>query len=74
MSLKNNKSLSVNKIIEEAIDMLSATGIPIFEQTERRRERMAMAFLAVAGVTNSWKHAQVRRKTHPQNQRDHHFY
>lgn len=51
ISLKNNnKSASVNKIIEEAIDIISATGIPILEQTERRRERMAMAFLAVAGV------------------------
>ncbi|MDM8558230.1 BsuBI/PstI family type II restriction endonuclease [Candidatus Parabeggiatoa sp. HSG14] len=59
MSLKNNdKSASVKKIIEESIEILDATEIPIFEQTERRRERMAMAFLAVAGVTNSWKKAQ----------------
>jgi len=59
MSLKNHKkSVSVNKIIEEAIDILLAVGIPVLELTERRRERMAMAFLAVAGVTNSWKKAQ----------------
>jgi len=57
--LKNNeKSVSVKKILEEAIDILSATGIPILEQTKRRRERIAMAFLAVAGVTNFWKNAR----------------
>jgi len=59
MSLKNsNKSASVKKIIEEAIGILLAVGIPILELTDRRKERMAMAFLAVAGVTNSWKNAQ----------------
>ncbi|OQY54589.1 MAG: restriction endonuclease [Candidatus Parabeggiatoa sp. nov. 2] len=54
----SKKSASVKKILEEAIDILSLTEIPILEQTERRRERMAMAFLAVAGVTNAWKNAQ----------------
>jgi len=59
MYLKNSqKSAHVRAIIEEAIDILSVMGIPIIEQTERRRERMAMAFLAVAGVTGSWKEVQ----------------
>ncbi|HAI70015.1 MAG TPA: hypothetical protein DCM38_11350, partial [Gammaproteobacteria bacterium] len=59
MYLKNSqKSAHVRAIIEEAIDILSVMGVPIIEQTERRRERMAMAFLAVAGVTGSWKEVQ----------------
>jgi len=57
--MKNSqKSTSVQSIIEEAIDILSAVDIPILEQTERRKERIAMAFLAVAGVAVDWKKAQ----------------
>jgi len=57
--MKNsNKSHSVKKVIEEALDILSSVGIPVAPQTERRKERMAMAFLAVAGVTSSWNDAK----------------
>jgi hypothetical protein len=60
MYLKNNqKSANVRVIIEEAIDIISVMGVPILEQTERRKERMAMAFLAVAGVTSSWQEARA---------------
>lgn len=48
------KSKAVIEIIEEAIDILAIVGIPIEERTERSLERMAMAFLAVAGVTKQW--------------------
>ena len=53
--LKNSKkSTAVIKIINEAIDILDAVGIPLADKTERSIERMAMAFLAVANVTSEW--------------------
>jgi hypothetical protein len=44
------KDAAVQRLINEALDMLNAFGIPMTE-TGRRRECMAMAFIAVAGVT-----------------------
>jgi type II restriction enzyme len=58
MKKNSKKSHSVKKVIEEALDILSSVGIPVAEQTERRKERMAMAFLAVAGVTSTWNVAK----------------
>jgi len=58
MKKNSKKSHSVKKVIEEALDILSSVGIPVAEQTERRKERMAMAFLAVASVTSSWNDAK----------------
>jgi type II restriction enzyme len=51
---RSQKSKAVIEIIEEAIEILAAVGIPIEDKTERSQERMAMAFLAVAGVTKQW--------------------
>ncbi len=48
---KTTKSKDIAKIIDEAIDILVAVGIPKEDKTERSLERMAMAFLAVAGIT-----------------------
>jgi type II restriction enzyme len=59
--LKSNKSKAVIKIIEEAIDILALVGIPIENKTERSLERMAMAFLSVAGVTEKWEGAMENR-------------
>jgi hypothetical protein len=59
-----NKSQKYNKIVqllEEAITILSSVGIPISDKTERSLERMAMAFLAVAGVTKQWTEASDKR-------------
>lgn len=56
-SKKTPKSPAIVKIISEAIDILTALGIPVDNETERRRERIAMAFLAVAGVTEHWAQA-----------------
>lgn len=54
--MKNkSKSPAVQKLINEAIEIISAVGIPIDKETNRRQERMAMAFLAVAGVSKNWK-------------------
>ena len=47
--------------MEESITILSSVGIPVTGKTDRSLERMAMAFLAVAGVTRNWKEASDTR-------------
>ncbi|MFZ2724878.1 MAG: BsuBI/PstI family type II restriction endonuclease [Methylococcaceae bacterium] len=54
---KSKKSPEIIKLINEAIAILQAVGIPIAGKTERSIERMAMAFLAVANVTRLWTEA-----------------
>jgi BsuBI/PstI restriction endonuclease domain/BsuBI/PstI restriction endonuclease HTH domain len=54
----NKKSKSVQKIINEALDILENVGIPFNAKSERGLERMAVCFLAVAGVTKDWKKAK----------------
>jgi len=54
---KSTKADNVQKIINEALDILESVGIPLASYTERRLERMAVCFLAVASVTNNWTKA-----------------
>jgi type II restriction enzyme len=54
---KNQKSRKIVQLLEEAIHILVAVGIPIAGKSERSLEKMAMSFLAVAGVKNQWKEA-----------------
>jgi hypothetical protein len=54
---KSSKSKSVQKIINEALDILESVGIPM-NKTERGLERMAVCFLAIAGVKIDWKKAK----------------
>lgn len=54
---KSTKSKSVQKIINEALDIIESVGIPT-TKSERGLERMAACFLAVAGVTKDWKKAK----------------
>ncbi len=56
--LKSSKAEELIDVIEEAIDVLSFVGIPIEGKTERALERMAMSFLAVAGISRTWKEAK----------------
>ena len=58
---KSKKAKAVVKIINEAIEILVSVGIPTDDKTERSLERMAMAFLAVAGVTKKWTDAVDNR-------------
>jgi len=55
--LKSTKSKAVQKIINEALVILESVGIPM-TKTERGLERMAVCFLAVAGVTKDWSKAK----------------
>jgi type II restriction enzyme len=58
---KSQKDSQTVQLLEEAITILSSVGIPVSDKTERSLERMAMAFLAVAGVTKHWKEASDKR-------------
>lgn len=55
---KSQKSEATKKLINEALDILNGVGIPFSGKRERGLECMAMAFLAVAGVTKTWKEAK----------------
>ncbi len=53
---KSDKSKQFQKLINEALYIISKFGVPLEGMTQRRLERMAMAFLALANVkkTNEW--------------------
>ena len=53
----NGKSEKVKKLIRESLQIIICLGIPVDDMTERQKEKMAMAFLAVGNVKNSsgWK-------------------
>jgi BsuBI/PstI restriction endonuclease domain/BsuBI/PstI restriction endonuclease HTH domain len=55
---KSKKSKSTKKVINEALDILDSVGIPVNIKTERGLEKMAVCFLAVAGVTQDWSKAK----------------
>ncbi len=55
---KSDKSAGNQKLINEALDILQSVGIPFENKTEKALQSMAMCFLAVAGVTKSWKEAK----------------
>jgi len=55
---KSNKSKAVQKIINEALEILECVGIPFNNKSERALEKMALSFLAVAGVAKDWKKAK----------------
>jgi BsuBI/PstI restriction endonuclease domain/BsuBI/PstI restriction endonuclease HTH domain len=55
---RSKKSTQVIEIIEQSIDIIVQTGIPIENKTERAIEKMAMSLMAVAGVTGNWNEAK----------------
>lgn len=55
---KSSKSKAIQKIVNEALDILESVGIPINTKSERGLEKMALCFLAVAGVTKDWSMAK----------------
>lgn len=56
---KSTKPKKIQKTINEALHILENVGIPINTKTERGLERMAVCFLAVAGVKDDWKTAII---------------
>ncbi len=55
---KSTKSKPVQKIINEAIDILFSIGIPLEGKKDRGLEKMAMSFLALLDVKKKWKNAK----------------
>lgn len=55
---KSLKTPATISLINQALNILESVGIPFEKKGQRSLENMAMAFLAVAGVTNSWKEAK----------------
>jgi type II restriction enzyme len=54
---KSTKSSAIQKMINESLEILESVGIPLEGKTERSMERMAVCFLAVASVIDSWSKA-----------------
>jgi DNA-cytosine methyltransferase len=56
----SKKSKAIKKVINEALYILNSLGIPFEDMTERRLEKMGMAFLAVVDVKHGdqWKEAK----------------
>lgn len=54
---KSKKSAQNQKLINEALEILESVGIPLASKTERAQERMAVCFLAVAGISTKWSEA-----------------
>jgi len=55
---KSTKPEHLKKLINEALDILKSVGIPFEGKTPKALQSMGMCFLAVAGVTKSWKEAK----------------
>lgn len=58
MAPKQRKSLEV--LVQQALDVLRTLGVPTDDLTDRRKQRMAKAFLALAGLKPgvSWRDAK----------------
>ncbi len=66
---KSNKTAHNQKLINEALEILELVGIP-FDKTPKALQSMAMSFLAVAGVTKSWKEAKGQNENRHLKTRD----
>lgn len=53
MPARSQKHPASQKVINEAVHLLEVCGLPMSEKSVRQREKSAMSFLAVAGVTHS---------------------
>jgi hypothetical protein len=59
----SKKTQNVKNLINEALDILHQAGIPFAGKSDRALEKIAMAFLAVSGVTGYWKTAEGASKS-----------
>jgi len=55
---ESKKSRAVKRMLNEALDIITAVGIPVEGKPLRRRERMAACMMAVAGVKRKWQEAK----------------
>ena len=68
----DRKSDAVKRLIRESLQILGCLGIPIDEFTQRQREKMAMALLAVGDVkkTSEWKRVKDSRTSYAPTTRE----
>ena len=62
----------LEQLISEALDILTSFGVPVEGMTDRRKEKMAKAFLAVAGLKpeDKWTDLKVNDPNHRPRSRD----
>jgi hypothetical protein len=60
-NIKSTKPENLQKLINQALEILESVGIPFDKKTPKALQSMAMAFLAVAGITKSWKEAKGQK-------------
>jgi hypothetical protein len=58
----SNKSEQLKKLLNQAIYILINLGIPLENQTCRRLERIAMAFLAISNIKSTEEWSQIKEK------------
>lgn len=61
---KSKKSKPIATLVEEAIAILEAVGIPIDNLPERRLERRAITFLSATGIVRNWADAKGLAEGH----------
>ncbi len=61
--VQQSKSIPVQMVIEQMLSILHTLGLPLADQTRRRRERLAMAVLALADVPHPDKWPQAKSIT-----------
>jgi hypothetical protein len=69
-NIKSTKSENIQKLINQALEILESVGIPFEKKSPRALECMAMAFLAVAGIIKSWKDAKGQKDNRHLKTRD----
>ena len=55
IKLTGNKNKELQNLIYDTLDILNQVGIPINDLSDRRKERMVLALLAVGNITNSFQ-------------------
>lgn len=61
-----SKKMQIEQLVKDALNILEAAGIPLQGLSKRRQEKMAKAFLAVAGIRPGvcWSDAQSNETGH----------
>ena len=57
INLTGNKKTKLKNLIFETLDILAAVGIPLDDLSDRRKERMVLALLAVGNIKTSFNEA-----------------
>ena len=62
--MTKKQQIGLQKLVDEALHVLQDLGVPLDSLTPRRKERMAKAFLAVAGLTPGLAWAEAKDNSH----------